>query len=101
MQMELLPYGDPGDTEELASLLGDNFNLVWKALSKGSSDSVEFKELMMSVAGSLIATKIEGGLSLKPLPSLIIDSSFLEKYIGTKGESSRVEMYVCDEKKNA
>jgi conjugative transfer pilus assembly protein TraH len=93
------PYGDPGDTEELASLLGDNFNLVWKALSKGSSDSVEFKELMMSVAGSLIATKIEGGLSLKPLPSLIVDSSFLEKYIGTKGESSRVEMYVCDEKK--
>ena len=53
----------------------------------------------MSVAGSLIATKIEGGLSLKPLPSLIVDSSFLEKYIGTKGESSRVEMYVCDEKK--
>jgi hypothetical protein len=49
------PYGDPADTEELASLLGDNFNLVWKALSKGSSDSVEFKELMMSVAGSLIA----------------------------------------------
>jgi conjugative transfer pilus assembly protein TraH len=93
------PYGDPADTEELASLLGDNFNLVWKALSKGSSDSVEFKELMMSVAGSLIATKIEGGLSLKPLPSLIVDSSFLEKYIGTKGESSRVEMYICDEKK--
>lgn len=93
------PYGDPGDTEELASLLGDNFNLVWKALSKGSSDSAEFRELMMSVAGSLIATKIEGGLSLKPLPSLIVDSSFLEKYIGTKGESSRVEMYVCDEKK--
>ncbi len=93
------PYGDPGDTEELASLLGDNFNLVWKALSKGSSDSAPFKELMMSVAGSLIATKIEGGLSLKPLPSLIVDSSFLEKYIGTKGESSRVEMYVCDEKK--
>ena len=71
-------YGDPADTEELASLLGDNFNLVWKALSKGSSDSVEFKELMMSVAGSLIATKIEGGLSLKPLPSLIVDSSFLK-----------------------
>ena len=47
----------------------------------------------------MIATKIEGGLSLKPLPSLIVDSSFLEKYIGTKGESSRVEMYVCDEKK--
>jgi hypothetical protein len=54
---------------------------------------------MMSVAGSLIATKIEGGLSLKPVPSLIVDSSFLEKYIGTKVESSRVEMYVCDEKK--
>jgi hypothetical protein len=39
---------------------------------------------MMSVAGSLIATKIEGGLSLKPLPSLIVDSSFLEKYIGRR-----------------
>jgi conjugative transfer pilus assembly protein TraH len=92
------PYGDPADTEELKSLLGDNFNLVWKALSKGSIDSVEFKELMMSVAGSLIAQKIEGGLNLKPLASLVVDSSLLEKYIGTKGESSRVEMYVCDEK---
>lgn len=91
------PYGDPADNEELKSLLGDNFNLVWKALSKGDVDSQEFKELMMSVAGSLIGETAEGRLRFKPLASLVVDSNFLEKYIGNKTESTKVEMYVCDE----
>lgn len=93
------PYGDPADSEELASLLGDDFNIVWKALSKGQKDSTDFKELMMSVAGSLIGKTVDGSVQLTPLPSLIVDASLLEKYIGTKSQSSEVEMYKCDEDK--
>lgn len=52
--------GDPTKTnKELESLLGDNFNLVWKALDKkaGKSDDSTFKELLMSISGTIIGKK--------------------------------------------
>ena len=94
-------YGDSrGDNNELESLLGDEFNLVWKALSKGyKSESQQFKELIMSVSGSVIGQKIDGAMHYKNITSLVNDDNLVEKYIGSKDHGAEVKLYVCDEDK--
>jgi hypothetical protein len=92
-------FGDNrGASNELESLLGDQFNLVWKALSRsGSIESVQFKELIMSVSGSIIGQKVDGSMSYKNLPSLVDGDNMVEKYIGNKNQGANVKLYVCDE----
>lgn len=96
---------DPGkydndELKELESLLGDQFNLVWKALGKGSSSGDKgFKELIMSVSGSVIGVKREGVMHYTNLPSLIADQDLLEKYIGAKGGDTKVTLYECTDEK--
>lgn len=84
------------DHEELKSLLGDEFNLVWKALNmQGTSDS-NFKELMMSVSGTIIGKKEGGKYKFIYKASLLQDKDLLEKYIGTSNESSKIKLYSCN-----
>jgi hypothetical protein len=95
-------FGDAGDEDKLKSLLGDNFNLVWKALSRGdaSAANTSFRELIMSISGSVIGRKEAGSFSFINLPSLIEKEDLLEKYIGKPGgQSSEVTLYRCDESK--
>lgn len=94
-------YGDnKGDNNELDSLLGDEFNLVWKALSKGyKADMQQFKELIMSVSGSVVGRKIDGAMHYSNITSLISDDNLAEKYIGSKGQGANLKLYVCDEDK--
>lgn len=82
-------------SEELKDNLRGNFNLVWKLLGSGSTDG-NFKELMMSVSGTLIVKKEDGRYKFQYLPSLIIDKDFLEKYIGNGAGDSKIEIYSCD-----
>jgi hypothetical protein len=91
---------EQGADKELKSLLGDEFNLVWKALSQGdSSPERGLKELMMSISGSVIAQKTgDGVLSLTTLPSLVEKDDLIEKYIGNSvGARSEVKLYSCVE----
>ncbi|MGV2432084.1 MAG UNVERIFIED_CONTAM: conjugal transfer protein TraH [Rickettsiaceae bacterium] len=84
-------------TDEFKSLLGDEFNLVWKAFAKGAGSDTNFKELMMSVSGTIISKKENGAYSFSYKPSLLIDKDLLEKYIGSSNHSSKIMLYSCDE----
>lgn len=83
------------ESEELESLLGDEFNLVWKALSKGAGSDTNFKELMMSVSGTIIGKKEDGKYKFIYKSSLIKDKELLEKFIGTSNGGSKVPLYSC------
>ncbi|MDX1923621.1 MAG: conjugal transfer protein TraH [Rickettsiaceae bacterium] len=84
---------------EFESMLGDEFNLVWKALSKGEQSSAisGLKELMMSISGTITRKKEDGRFKFASYPSLIVDKELLEKYIGLSTGSSNVSLYSCDE----
>lgn len=92
-------FGEIEEDGALKSLLGDNFNLVWKALSQGNSATPnDLKEMMMSITGSVIGSKNSGSIELSILPSLIEKEDLLERYIGKPGVgSSTVKLYECDE----
>ena len=92
-------FGGAGEDDVLKSLLGDNFNLVWKALSQGSSSTPNgLKEMMMSITGSVIGSKGSAAIELSTLPSLVEKEDLIERYIGRPGTgSSTVKLYECDE----
>lgn len=93
-------YGETGDDNQLKSMLPDNFNLVWKALSHGDGNApTGMKELIMSISGSIIGTKTGGISTITTLPSLVEKEDLLEAYIGKPGVgTSKIKLYVCDEK---
>ena len=92
-------YGEVGDDRELESMLPDNFNLVWHALSHGSGEAPSgMKEMIMSISGSIIGTRQHGVTTISTLPSLLERDDLLEQYMGKPGAgSSKVKLYVCDE----
>jgi conjugative transfer pilus assembly protein TraH len=89
-----------GNDDDFDSLLGDQFNLVWKALSKGNANTdSNFKELIMSISGTIIGKKTaEGRFEFERKPSLIQNHDMLEKYMGVEspGAGSKVKMYSCN-----
>lgn len=92
-------YGEVGDDRELESMLPDNFNLVWHALSRGSGEAPSgMKEMIMSISGSIIGLRQGGVTTISTLPSLLERDDLLEQYMGKPGAgSSKVKLYVCDE----
>lgn len=94
-------YGAAGEEGELKSLLGDEFNLVWKSIGSGGIGDKDFKELIMSVSGTIIGRKVDGRYQFTNKPSLVMKEQLLEKYIGidqSTGEaSSKLKLYSCDD----
>jgi len=90
---------DISKTPELESQLGDNYNLVWKALSKKAStnsDGKELKELLMSISGPIIGTKNNDKQSVIHKKSLI-NKDLIKDFMGVGGSgSSKVKLYICD-----
>jgi hypothetical protein len=89
-------HGDTGKENELKSLLGNEFNLVWKAL--GKDDVIDFKELIMSISGTIIGRKIDGSFHFNNKPSLVLNNDLLEQYIGIHKKASKIKLYRCDNK---
>jgi conjugative transfer pilus assembly protein TraH len=91
---------DPARKEhkEFEDMLGDEFNLVWKALSKGTGAETNFRALMMSVSGTIISKKIDGRFIFSHKPSLLEDKELLERFVGTNN-GSKIKLYQCDEDK--
>ncbi|RYE27585.1 MAG: hypothetical protein EOP45_00700 [Sphingobacteriaceae bacterium] len=93
---------DPTDTNQgLKSQLGDNFNLVWKALGMkpaSTRDGVpegDLKEFLMSISGTIIITKDRAPRNLLSL----VNKDLIEEYIGLKsGGGNEIELYECNEK---
>lgn len=83
---------------ELKTQLGENFNLVWKALSKAASQTgtTELKELLMSISGTIV---IQKGLPPKVYSSLA-QQELIEEYLGVSSKGSgQITLYSCDESK--
>lgn len=91
-------YGEVGEKDELKSLLGNEFNLVWKAITKDMGDDDSFKELIMSVSGTIIGRKVNGSYQFTPKPSLVLSNDLLEQYIGISGDGTKIKLYRCDNK---
>jgi hypothetical protein len=96
-QKSLRDNADPTTSNsELKSQLGENFNLVWKALEKKatkSEDAVTLKELLMSISGTIV---IQKGYPPKAYGSLVSED-LIEQYIGVRSGSTKVDLYSCDE----
>jgi conjugative transfer pilus assembly protein TraH len=91
-------HGAKGEEDELKSLLGNEFNLVWKAMGKGKGGDLDFKELIMSVSGTIIGRKIDGSFHFSNKPSLVLSNDLLEQYIGINKKTGKVKIYQCDNK---
>ena len=89
-------YGDLGEENELKSLLGNEFNLVWKALGKSEKGDNEFLEFLMSISGTIIGRKVDGSFHFTNKPSLVLSNDLLEQYIGISKKGSPVKVYNCD-----
>ena len=79
------------------------YNLVWKAMlvktpTSGGGKGEELKEILMSISGTIIATKDgDGKPSIKHLKSLI-NKDLIKEFIGiNKMTTSKVKAYKCDE----
>jgi conjugative transfer pilus assembly protein TraH len=87
---------------ELEGQLGDNFNLVWKALrkkvSEARTDATELKELLMSISGTVVSQKdASGRFKLRHLKSLV-NRDLIKQMIGADGiDSDKIKLYKCDE----
>jgi len=89
-------HGNKGEEDELKSLLGNEFNLVWKALGKDPKNATDFKELIMSISGTIIGRKVDGSFHFTNKSSLVLSNDLLESYIGVHKGPSKVKLYACD-----
>ena len=92
---------DVTKTPELESQLGDNFNLVWKALAKKASSDAggrELKELLMSISGTIIGTKDANGKASVVHKKSLVNKDLIKDFMGVGGSgSNKVKLYKCDE----
>jgi conjugative transfer pilus assembly protein TraH len=92
---------DTTKNPELESQLGDNFNLVWKALAKktsSDSDGRELKELLMSISGTIIGTKDANSKQSVIHRKSLINKDLIKDFMGVGGSgSNKVKLYKCNE----
>lgn len=89
---------------EFKDILGDQFNLVWKAIRKNgflASDD-ELAEVFMSISGSIISKKIGSGADAKIKPvhlaSLANDQDLIEVLMyGDSQSGNKAMIYKCDD----
>jgi hypothetical protein len=88
-------------TPELESLLGDQFNLVWKALDKKAANSEEnnpLKELLMSISGTIIGKKDAQAKRTIIHKKSLVSKELIEEFIGVKSTGmTDIKLYACDE----
>lgn len=88
------------NNKQLESQLGENYNLVWKALEKkvtSDGDGLELKQLLMSISGTIIGTTENEQFSVRHLKSLI-NKDLIREFIGFDGVSkNKIKLYKCDE----
>jgi hypothetical protein len=82
--------------DEMDSLLGNEFNLVWKALKKGNNPDTEFAEMIMSISGTIIGERKDGKWHFNRKDSLFKDSKQIAHLIGSFTDQN-VNVYKCDD----
>lgn len=88
------------ENKEIESLLGDEFNLVWKALKKGKrlekeEGGNEFAEMIMSISGTIIGIKKDGKWTFTRKESLFKESKQLAAFMGSFN-NQEIKVYECD-----
>lgn len=79
---------------EFKDVLGDNYNLVWKAIKDNGFLEATLAELMMSLSGSIV---VKEGRS-NHMKSFATNPEFIRAVVGTAGVPTKV--YQCDEPEN-
>jgi hypothetical protein len=85
----------------LESQLGDNFNLVWKALAKkavSNSDGNDLKQLLMSISGTIIGTKDADSKHSIIHKKSLVNRDLIKDLMGVGGSGdNKTKLYKCDE----
>jgi hypothetical protein len=85
----------------LESQLGDNFNLVWKALAKkavSNSDGNDLKQLLMSISGTIIGTKDADSKHSIIHKKSLVNRDLIKDLMGVGGSGdNKIKLYKCDE----
>lgn len=97
--------GDPtSGVAELESQLGENYNIVWKALAKkvaNTTEGKELKQLLMSISGTIIGTKGEDRKTKVQHLKSLVSRDLIKQFVGADGvDSDKMRLYVCDEGDN-
>ena len=85
-----------GNRPGYKDILGDEFNLAWKALAKNAFLSADHRlaEFFMTISGTLVSRKGgSGGLEMKEFPSKSSDTDLISALL-TGGQS--LQIYACD-----
>lgn len=84
------------EREEFKDILGDEFNIAWKAIQKNGflSKDIQLAEFFMTVSGTIVSRKKNDRIETIVLPSKSGDSTLLSALI--KGLIP-VEIYKCDD----
>lgn len=85
-----------GRAQEFKDVLGDEFNIAWKAIQKNGflRGDTQLAEFFMTVSGTIISRRVGERLEMKMFPSKSGDSTLLAALI--KGLIP-VEIYKCDD----
>ena len=94
--------GDPSKNDpKFKSQLGENYNLVWKALATKTGmteQSKAWKELLMSISGTIIGTIDEERISSVTPKKSLVNKDLIKQFVGANGiDSQAVNLYICDE----
>ncbi len=84
-----------GKAVEFKDILGDEFNVAWKAIQKNAflSKDPQLAEFFMTISGTIVSRLVKGRLEVKVFPSKSIDPQLLSALI--KGKAG-VQIYKCD-----
>lgn len=91
---------DYSSNPELESQLGEEYNLVWKALSKktkADDGGKQLKELLMSISGTIISKKDKEGRRITRHLKSLIDKDLIKQFVGAEGmDSTKIKLYQCE-----
>ncbi len=83
-------------TQDFKDVLGDEFNIAWKAIQKNAflSQDVQLAEFFMTISGTIVSRRVNDRVEAIVLPSKSGDSTLLSALI--QGLIP-VEIYKCDD----
>ncbi len=84
-----------GEREGFQDILGDEFNIAWKAIQKNGflKSDTSLAEFFMTVSGTIISKRASGSLAIQVLPSKSVDTALISALI--KGNTP-AKIYKCD-----
>ncbi len=85
-----------GEKPGFKDMLGDEFNVAWKAIQKNNflSKDAQLAEFFMTVSGTIVSRRVNSELQVKVLPSKSSDPQLISALIAG---NVPVQIYKCDD----